>query len=275
MTDDDEMIVADGVETRVRVTGEGNPLVLIHGSGNHLEVWGRVVPLLANRFRCVTYDMVDHGWSADSDHDATMGDYVGQLRGLLDALSLEAPVLVGHSLGAGVALHTAVADPGATAGVVAVSGSGRRPPKEKAVRLADLSEAAARNPDVDSVRARLGGIVVDPATVEDLIGVRMELLERPGALARTKRVVARLRVDPPPGAAEALWERLAASGVPLGVVWGADDPVTPVSDAQDLAGAVPDSRCVVIDDCGHLPQYERPAEFVEALLATLSPTKKG
>jgi esterase len=82
-------------------------MVLVHGLTRTQHEWDAVAPQLAARFRVVTYDQRCHGSSSRSA-DHSWSAFVGDLRALLDDLELHDVTLVGHSIGAGVALQVAV-----------------------------------------------------------------------------------------------------------------------------------------------------------------------
>jgi pimeloyl-ACP methyl ester carboxylesterase len=101
--------------------GEGTTIVLVHGLGFGRLTWHRVGPLLSARgLRVVTYDQRGHGASTVSE-DYSLGAFVGDLATVVDALAIEKPVLVGHSLGAAVVVEYA-ASRGGCAGVMCVDG---------------------------------------------------------------------------------------------------------------------------------------------------------
>lgn len=68
-------------------------------------------------------------------------------------------------------------------------------------------------------------------------------------------------------------EELAAIRVPALFVWCRQDEITPLKWGEDFAAAVPGARLAVIDQCGHLPNLEKPAEFNAALLEFLKSLK--
>lgn len=97
-------------DARLAVTdwgGDGPPIVLIHGLAGSQRDWGAVVAQLADHFRVVTYDLRCHGSSSRST-DHSWSAFVGDLEALLDDLELRDVTLVGHSIGAGMALQVAV-----------------------------------------------------------------------------------------------------------------------------------------------------------------------
>ena len=86
----------DGVRTRVLRAGSGPDLVLLHGTGGHLEAYARDIAGLAADFRVTVYDMVGHGWSALPDRPYTIDVLTDHLTGLMDALQIDAAYLSGE-----------------------------------------------------------------------------------------------------------------------------------------------------------------------------------
>lgn len=89
----------------------GPPLILLHGIGSRGVSWWPVIDQLASHFRLVVPDLRGHG---DSDKPATgyfLPDYAGDLAGLIDALDLDRPLILGHSLGGAITLFWAVFHP--------------------------------------------------------------------------------------------------------------------------------------------------------------------
>ena len=86
--------------------GDGSPLVLIHGLGLGQKSWANLIAALGDRYRIITYDQRGHGASTQSS-DYSWSSFVGDLEALISELALTKFALVGHSLGAGVALDVA------------------------------------------------------------------------------------------------------------------------------------------------------------------------
>ena len=86
--------------------GDGRPHVLIHGLGFGQKSWTNLIAALGDRYRIITYDQRGHGASTQSS-DYSWSSFVGDLEALISELALNNFVLVGHSLGAGLALDVA------------------------------------------------------------------------------------------------------------------------------------------------------------------------
>ena len=97
--------LANGLSTRLVDTGSGPPVVLVHGLANAIEIWGRVMPRLAMRFRVIAFDLPGFGEASrpDAAYDGTF--FAAQLKALFDRLGLERAHLVGNSLGASAIVH--------------------------------------------------------------------------------------------------------------------------------------------------------------------------
>lgn len=91
--------------------GEGEPLVLVHGVGMNRAVWGPQIEYLARNYRVIAYDMLGHGDSPLPPEETRLQDLGRQLETLLDELEIERIHLVGHSMGALVALDFALRQP--------------------------------------------------------------------------------------------------------------------------------------------------------------------
>lgn len=100
--------------------GSGPPLVLIHGIGSTGASWESVIPALAGRVSPIMLDLRGHGDSGKPEHGYLYDDYIGDLDGVLAALDIERPLLMGHSLGGIVALWWAARHPERAAGIVVV-----------------------------------------------------------------------------------------------------------------------------------------------------------
>jgi pimeloyl-ACP methyl ester carboxylesterase len=101
--------------------GEGPDLILIHGLTGNLAVWHlKIVPMLRDHFRTLTYDLRGHGYSDMPPTGYSVGDMAADLGDLLDALEIERAYLVGHSYGADTALYFAYEHPERVRQIVAI-----------------------------------------------------------------------------------------------------------------------------------------------------------
>jgi len=101
----------NGINLYYETHGSGRPLILLHGGLGSGEMFGPVLPLLAERHQVVAVDLQGHGRTADIDRPIDIRLMAGDIAALIDHLRLATPDVVGYSLGGGVALQTAAKYP--------------------------------------------------------------------------------------------------------------------------------------------------------------------
>ena len=111
----------NGLKLYYETHGAGRPLILLHGGLGSGEMFGPVLPQLAERHQVITPDLQGHGRTADIDRPIDVRLMAGDIAALIDHLRLDKPDLVGYSLGGGVALHTAAQYPAKVRRLVAAS----------------------------------------------------------------------------------------------------------------------------------------------------------
>jgi len=111
----------NGINLYYETHGSGRPLILLHGGLGSGEMFGPVLPQLAERHQVVTVDLQGHGRTADIDRPLDAALMAGDIAALIDHLQLAKPDVVGYSLGGGVAFHTAAKYPTEVRRLVMVS----------------------------------------------------------------------------------------------------------------------------------------------------------
>ena len=260
--------------------GSGPVLLLVHGMGGGYENWREVIEPLARRYTVVAPDLPGHGASAPGNGDYSIGALAVGLRDLLLALGYERATLVGHSLGGGIAMSLAYQFPELAERLVLVSSGGLGPEVSLVLRAAALpgSElwiaATARTATWAGAAVGRGlaavGLrpTIDVAEVARGYASLVDPSRRAAFLATLRSVinVGGQRID----ARDRLY---LAAGRPVLIVWGARDPVIPVSHGERAHDAIAGSRLEIFDGVGHIPQLEAPARFVAALERFLEETE--
>jgi len=138
-------VEVNGVNLYVETHGTGRPLVLLHGGLGSGEMFGPILPVLAEHHQVVVVDLQGHGRTADVDRPLDVRLMADDVAALVDNLGLERPDVMGYSLGGGVALHTAARHPDKVRRLVLVSAAVRREAfyPELLSQQAQLSGAAA------------------------------------------------------------------------------------------------------------------------------------
>jgi pimeloyl-ACP methyl ester carboxylesterase len=111
----------NGINLYYETHGSGRPLILLHGGLGSGEMFGPVLPALAERHQVIAVDLQGHGRTADIDRPIDIRLMADDIAALLDHLELDGADLVGYSLGGGVALQTAAKYPAKVRRLVVVS----------------------------------------------------------------------------------------------------------------------------------------------------------
>lgn len=241
--------------------------LLIHGYGASTFSWRHWAPRLARRGHVVMVDMKGSGRAPKPDD----GRYAPQNQAelmleLIAERDLRDLTLVGHSLGGGVSLLTALGllergEEDRLKRLVVVAGAAydqRLPPF---VKLADHPRASSLlfrllGPQ-RIVRGVLHTIVSDRSTVtQEQVRGYAEPLESPDAVRALVDSAKQIR----PERLESLTARYPHLDVPALLMWGRGDRVVPLWVGQRLVRDLPRARLHVFDGCGHLPAEELPEE---------------
>lgn len=273
---------AAGVSTRVLRAGKrGNPpLLFLHGTTGHVETYARNLAEHAKYFDCIAIDMVGHGLTGKPEQNYEIPDYAKHVADTLDALGLETVMITGQSLGGWVAAEFALRYPGRVTRLCLNTTGGAHSDPQSMKSILEKTMAAAQNPTREIVRKRLEFLMSDPSSVtEELVSCRQHMYQQPGMLEATRRILC--LQDPEVRARNVLAdERWAQIAVPTLVLWTTDDPTAPPRVGERIAAAIQGSRFVLMERCGHWPQWESPEEFNSLHIAfmrgeAVSPERAG
>jgi pimeloyl-ACP methyl ester carboxylesterase len=257
-----------GHQLNVIELGEGSPIVFVHGLSGSWPNWLEQLPVLAERHRVVTLDLPGFGHSPMPCEPISIAGYARTLDGLMDALGIDAAALVGNSMGGFIAAELAIAFPQRVERLVLVSAAGISTYQHRdAMRAVPWLTRTER-----IVAACTAWLVSKSDTVVRRRGLRNATLglvvrhpgRLPGPLAAEQ-----LRGAGKPGFIQALEsmmhypirERLVEIGCPTLIVWGDEDRLVSVRDADVFEELIPNSRKAVLKDTGHMAMLERPAAF--------------
>jgi len=255
--------------------GRGPVLLLVHGIGSSSTTWDLVMPMLKQaRAHVVTVDLPGHGLSGKDRGDYSLGAIASTLRDLLDELGHERALLVGHSLGGGVALQFAYQFPQRCEGLVLVASGGLGREAFPLLRAASLPGAELVLPLMAHERTLAGAAWIGRALA--LVGIRSQLLAEDSLKTLAEfsdrevrtAFLATLRsvVDVSGQRVSAVAKLPATAHLPTLLVWGDHDPILPVQHGRDATALIPGSRLVVFPGAGHEPHRYDPERFAELLL---------
>jgi pimeloyl-ACP methyl ester carboxylesterase len=267
-------IEVDGTTIRYHDSGgPGLPVLLSHGIGGSLELWSRQLEALGPRLRLIAWDYPGHGLSGDGDQPYDIPKFARFAWRLADALGHARMLLVGNSLGAAISVHMAALAPQRCAGLLLANAAGLG--KEvlmpfRLMSLRGLGELMAK-PGAASVQRQIAAIVRDPACVDPAL--RQAIARNDARPGGSQAFLATLRSLTGLGGqrreiVDTMHAMLRGVRCPALFVHGQHDVVLPAAHSMAAQAATLGSRLVVMD-CGHTPQLERPAEF-NALLEQLA-----
>lgn len=272
------MTEVDGRQVRHRVTGSGDPLLLLHGIGRSLEDWDEQHDRLSAGHQLHSLDLPGFGWSDPVEGPTTLESLADALPGYLDAAGVVGPVtVVGNSLGGAVAMTFATRHPGRVRALVLADSAGFGRQVTVGLRMLAFDPLATllMRPTPGNSRRSTRTIFHDPALTTDArVRHAQELSARPTHAATMLDIARDLGTVRGVSSAwrRPLVEAVRESGLPVLAVWGDRDRILPPAHLAAVARELPDARTRLIPDCGHMPQIERPdlfAGLVEDFLASL------
>ena len=112
----------NGLKLYYEIHGEGKPLVLLHGSYMSIDLnYGQLIPILAKSYKVIAFEMQGHGRTADIDRPYSFDALADDVNGLLKYLHVDSAIVLGYSLGATVALNTAIKYPSLVTKLIFIS----------------------------------------------------------------------------------------------------------------------------------------------------------
>jgi pimeloyl-ACP methyl ester carboxylesterase len=260
----------DGTRVNYAELGSGPrmAIVFVHGLSGSWQNWLENIPHFARERRVLALDLPGFGHSPMPEWEISIESYGRLLHRFCDELAVGDCAVVGNSMGGFISAEAASAQPDRFEKLALVSAAGvssvrlRRQPAETVARMATaaaplllkLQERGLRRPRVRS--ATFKGLFQHPEELrrELLLETFQNGAGRPGFLPAVQGLVGYDILD-----------QLTEVDVPTLIVWGRNDRVVPPQDAAGFAQRLRNSRTVIFDDTGHLPQLERPTRFNHVL----------
>jgi 2-hydroxy-6-oxonona-2,4-dienedioate hydrolase len=264
--------------TRIVEAGKGPALILLHGTGGHLENYARNIMPLAQHFHVIALDFLWHGMSQTEgfDHEV-IPDLVDQVIDVMDVLGLARAAVEGQSLGGWVAMQMALRHPTRVSHLVLTTTMGYQPDDgtidgyvepDWSKNLASSLEVL-RDPSYENVRSRMARILADPAKLTDeAILVRQAIYRQPALGAVQQQFITEYL------GGDTIRKHLVTDASlrrieqPVLVYWG-DQNRTPPSLGLRLSQQVRNGRFHCAADTGHWAQFESADEHNRIVLQFL------
>jgi len=255
-----------GIKTIYLDEGEGRVILLVHGFTGNAFNWMDVFEPLVKDFRVIVPDLPGYGKSAcpPKEQKHLMLWYADFLSQFLEKLDVEKAVVVGNSMGGAVAGWLAVRHPEKVEALVLVDSAGLNMPKIRFLtflgamtfgrEMVKLIEAIS--PHSEKALSKLPKSEQKRAILADR---RYKSELRECSSITMKRCVVSLGND-------LLTEELAKIQAPTLIIWGDDDAVISVKNAERFAKRIPNAKVKIIKNGDHTPMQHKPEEFVRVLV---------
>ena len=226
--------------------------------------------LTQSGFRVLRYDLFGRGYSDRPRAHYNIDLFIKQLKDLLDALRLTSPVnLIGLSMGGPITATFTSRHPGRVKSLTLIDPAGARPvsltPLLRLAKVPILSETVFGLMGTGNMVKSAAKDFFDPQLVDHFIGkykVQMQYHGFQHALLSTIR-------NNMLGSFVETYKAVGRLALPVLLLWGRNDMTVPFSHSDDLQRAMPNAQFRVIENCGHIPHYEKPEEVNPILLEFL------
>jgi len=265
-----QFVEAAGARLHLRDTGprEAPAILLLHGFGSSLHTWDDWAAELQTTHRVIRFDIPGFGLTGpDPSGDYTEERAQAVILALMQRLGVERAAVIGTSMGGRIAWRFAAAHPERVTKLVLMAPDGfaspgldyNRPPK-----VPMLMRVLPYTLPEGMLRGSLTPAYGDPKVVTQALFERYrDMMLAPGVRqAIVDRMGQHVLLPPEP--------ILATIRMPVLLLWGGQDRMVPVTNAQDYLRALPNARLVTFPALGHIPMEEAPAETAAAVRAFLA-----
>ncbi len=252
-----------GQKIRYYEAGQGPALIFIHGTGANAERWARNIAPFSKQFHVYALDQIGFGHSDKPLLDYHVDTFVDFLKEFMRVINVPKATLVGNSFGGAIAAKFTIEHPESVDRLVLVDAAGLAP-------FATPDELPRKPPDwsFSSIAATRGLIEMayynKKMVTDDLVRRVFQGHMQINDAFTIQRVVANRSADYIP------IEKVQSIHAPTLVVWGRQDEIIPVAAGEKYHDAIVNSQLSIIDECGHLPEAEKPEQFNTSVLEFLN-----
>lgn len=260
-------------EILVSYVDEGSPtapvVIFIHGFPLNKSCWDEQLDLLKNEYRVIAYDVRGHGHSDAGAEPFSMEQFVADLFSFMEALGVQKATLCGLSIGGYIALAASAQDPQRIVNLILCDTQ----------CTADTDEAKLkRSQTILSVQAN--GMQKYAADSIEKLFSKISLSTRHAAVSAVEDIILHTPIETITKTLLALAGRsetcssLSDLKIPVLIIVGAEDQITPPEAAQQMHQLIPQSELKIIEDAGHLSNLEAPERFNGHLQTFLNSLQK-
>jgi pimeloyl-ACP methyl ester carboxylesterase len=238
--------------------GEGRPIILLHGLMGDIENFGDMVTHISKEHKVYGLDLRLFEGSLLKVSVKNLSDYLYEF---MQYLNIKSAVLLGNSMGGHIALifskkHAKMVD-----GMILTGSSG--------LYEATMGDSFPRRGDYNYIKTKTEEVFYNPKVATK------ELVDRVFAIANNRMSTLKLLGYAKSAIRHNMAEDIPTFKMPVCLIWGEHDKVTPPHVAKEFHKLLPNSELHWMSDCGHAPMWERPDKFSEISLEWLKKHIKG
>ncbi len=260
----DKSVSVFGAKIRYLEAGDATKpkVILLHGLGGSAENWQFTIPALAANYHIIAPDQIGFGKSDKPLLKYRVGTYVDFLDKFMAELKIEKATLVGNSMGGWVAGLMAIKYPNRVEKIVLADAAGIIPANVNTDEIYQLNNSTR-----DEIRANLKRIFANPLLQNNEALVDQFMTAR---IAANDGYTINSLIESIKRKEDFLNDRLGEIKKPTLIIWGKQDGLLPVADATTFNKGIAGSQMIIFDNCGHVPQFEKAAEFNKEVLSFLA-----
>lgn len=266
-------VTNDGIKTFYLEAGEGPAVVLLHGLGATNVSMLPTLWDLSKDHRVIAPDLPGFGDSSKPLRSYNASFYATWLEKFLESLGVGEADIIGNSMGGRIAIEAALSYPDKVRRLVLLAPSPAFIRKREFVRLVGLLRPELALVPLPLPRRQvltgLRGMFSRPSRIpSDRLEAAADEFLRVFSTARGRiaffSAARQIYLEEPYGE-DGFWERLPSLSTPSLFVWGERDRLVPAKFARHVVAALPNAQSIVMDDCGHVPQFEHPERTNELI----------
>ncbi|MBA2311658.1 MAG: alpha/beta hydrolase [Actinobacteria bacterium] len=246
MSQEFSFIEVGGQRARALLSGDGEPVVVLHGWGGRIESMTPVIRCLSTSFRVIGLDLPGFGESPAPRGVWGTDEYAAFVLSVMGSLGVERAHFVGHSFGAKTALCLSAAHPETIAKMVLQGSSGLRSAPSLSVRAKRMTARVARP---------IGKAGPMGRRLKRALYARIASSDYENAGALREIFVKVVNED--------VTEILPLVQSPTLLVWGTDDDAVPVAHGKTMEKLIPDAGLVLFEGAGHFAYLDEPNRFCQ------------
>ena len=263
-----KFIEIDGMQVHYRDEGQGFPIVLVHGTASSLHTWNDWTKDLKKKYRVIRMDLPAFGITGPNKNaDYSIENYTYFLQQFLMKINVAKFHLAGNSLGGNIAWNYAAEHPEQIEKLILIDASGLptnkpQPAVFKMAKTPVLSSLFLYVTPKFFIKKNMEEVYADNSKVTDAIITRYHKMAL--RVGNRQAFIDRAKTDFKLGA-KANLEKLKSIQTPSLLIWGAQDSWIPLDNGKQMDRMLTNSKLVILENSGHVPMEENPAESLEAL----------